>query len=614
MLSKKLQIMTFIVAAIAVFLATFNETFLNVALSPMGVALNTDASIMTWVVTAYMLGAAIMVPISAFLYKKIPTKILFLIIVGFFIVGSLIGALAQNFFMVLIARIIQALGSGMLIPVSMNIVLEIAPREKLGLYMGTMGAMTTLGPSLSLIVAGLILRIGDFHILFWVFGALCLLLFILATIFISNISKLTKPKLDILSVIYISLALIGILFSISFVFQIWWIALIVFVVGILALVLFVFRQKKLEMPLINLKPIKNKPFAISVLLNMIGLIVVFAFNVILPILLIERGADPLIASLTLFPAIFLTCIMAPIAGKIYDKFGVKWLLIIGFLIMAIFGVIIGYVFNTASFVTIGALYVPVIIGSALIIGPVQSCGLSSLKSEENPHGVTIFSTGFQIAGCVGAALFPAIFYAIIPNLPNSAFLITTIIIACICLIGFILSLVLIHLKAKEKIAKEKPTQVNAISIMKKNVFTIQKDARVIDALMVMKKKKISGMPVVDEQQNLVGYLSDGDIMRYLAKNNVVFKSAYAFVVTDENDNLFQTKLSELANMKVCDIASPDPFFVRDNTDFDEVCRILATTHKKKVPVLNKDNKMIGIIDRSEVTDYVIEKCVEKLNN
>ena len=606
--------MTFIVAAFAAFLATFNETFLNVALKPMENALNTDASIMTWVVTAYMLGAAIMVPISAFLYKKISTKILFLVIVGFFIVGSLVGALAQNFLMVLIARIIQAIGSGMLIPVSMNIVLEIAPRERLGLYMGTMGAMTTLGPSLSLIVAGLLLKTGNFHNLFWVFGGLCVILFVLAIFFIGNISKLTKPKLDILSVIYISVALIGILFAISFVFQIWWVAIIVLFVGILALSLFVLRQKKIEMPLINLKPIKNKAFSISVIINMIGLVVVFAFNVILPSLLISKGAEPLIASLTLFPAVFLTCIIAPIAGKIYDKFGAKWLLIIGFLLMAIFGVLIGYLFESSSFVVIGALYVPVIVGSAFIIGPIQSYGLSSLKPDENPHGVTIFSTGFQIAGCIGAALFPAIFYAIMPNLQDSALLITTIAIACVCLIGFILSLILIHLKSKEKAKYEKVEPVDAISsVMKKNVFTIFKDASIIDALMMMKAKKISGMPVIDDNNNLVGYLSDGDIMRYFAKNHVAFKFAYAFAVSDENDNLFQTKLSELAYMKVCDIASSDPFFVRRNTDFNEICRVLATTHKKKVPVLNEENKIVGIIDRSEVTDYIIEKCVEKLN-
>ncbi len=606
--------MTFIVAAFAAFLATFNETFLNVALKPMENALNTDASIMTWVVTAYMLGAAIMVPISAFLYKKISTKILFLVIVGFFIVGSLVGALAQNFLMVLIARIIQAIGSGMLIPVSMNIVLEIAPRERLGLYMGTMGAMTTLGPSLSLIVAGLLLKTGDFHNLFWVFGGLCVILFVLSIFFIGNISKLTKPKLDILSVIYISVALIGILFAISFVFQIWWVAIIVLFVGILALSLFVLRQKKLEMPLINLKPIKNKAFSISVIINMIGLVVVFAFNVILPSLLISKGAEPLIASLTLFPAVFLTCIIAPIAGKIYDKFGAKWLLIIGFLLMAIFGVLIGYLFESSSFVVIGALYVPVIVGSAFIIGPIQSYGLSSLKPDENPHGVTIFSTGFQIAGCIGAALFPAIFYAIMPNLQDSALLITAIAIACVCLIGFILSLILIHLKSKEKAKYEKVEPVDAISsVMKKNVFTIFKDASIIDALMMMKAKKISGMPVIDDNNNLVGYLSDGDIMRYFAKNHVAFKFAYAFAVSDENDNLFQTKLSELAYMKVCDIASSDPFFVRRNTDFNEICRVLATTHKKKVPVLNEENKIVGIIDRSEVTDYIIEKCVEKLN-
>ena len=450
-MTKNKSVLTFIVAAFAVFLATFNETFMNVALSDMCIQLDVGFSTIQWLVTAYMLGAAIMVPISAFMYRKIPTKILFLSTVGCFLIGSLLGGLAgDNFILVLVARIIQAIGSGMLIPVSMNIVLEIAPREKLGSYMGIMGAMTTLGPSLSVIIAGLLLTVADFHILFWVFGALCLICFILGAFWVGNIAKLTKPKLDILSVILISIALIGILFAISYVFILWYGALIVFALGIASLIWFVLRQKKLPDPLINLEPLKNKAFSIAVILNMLGLIIVFAFNVLLPqYLQAETGAQALYASLTLFPAIFLSCIIAPIAGRIYDKYGAKWLLIIGFIMMALFAVLLAFFIASPSLVLIGALYVPVIIGSALIIGPVQSYGLSSLKPEQNPHGVTIFSTGFQIAGCIGASLFANIYASMAINGATNSFLIVALIIAGVSVLGLVLSIILNHLKKKE---------------------------------------------------------------------------------------------------------------------------------------------------------------------
>jgi len=135
-----------VVAAFAAFLATFNETFLNVGFVPIMESLSVDVSTVQWLATAYMLGAAVMVPVSAFAYRSFPTRQLFCATTALLVIGSVIGALAPNFSVLLAGRIVQALGTGMLIPIGMNITLEVAPREKLGTYMGIMGAMTTLGP------------------------------------------------------------------------------------------------------------------------------------------------------------------------------------------------------------------------------------------------------------------------------------------------------------------------------------------------------------------------------------------------------------------------------------------------------------------------------------
>ncbi len=616
MLSKKMSVLTFMIAAFAVFLATFNETFMNVALAPMCMRLGVDSSIIQWVVTAYLLGAAIMVPISAFLYRKMPTKVLFLITVGFFIAGSLLGGLSQNsFILVLLARILQAIGSGMLIPVSMNIVLDIAPREKLGLFMGTMGAMTTLGPSISVILAGVLLNAtgNDFHILFWVFGGLTVLCFILAIFFIGNVAKLTKPKLDVISVIYISFALIGIMFAISYVFKLWWVALISLAVGIFALVLFVVRQKQIKMPLINLEPLKVKKFSLSIILNMLGLIIVFAFNVLLPLYLQSVcGFSALISSLALFPAIFISCIIAPIAGKIYDKHGPKWLLTVGFVLMAVFSVLLAVFIKSPSIYLIAGLYVPLIIGSALIIGPIQSFGLSSLKPEQNPHGVTLFSTGFQIAGSIGASLFLGIFEAFSKHeTPQTSFLIVGLIVAFVALLGLAISIILTFKKAQKTAQIQTETLKPTLAqVMKTNVYKIKENQSILEAMQMMVEKKISGMPVVDENEKLVAYLSDGDIMRYLAKNESSIKFAYSYLVTDGAEGEIDSKIKSLKDLKVCDVATTGPFFVNISDDLGEVCKKLSVSHKKKVPVLD-NGKMVGVINRSEITKYVFNTCIQE---
>jgi DHA2 family lincomycin resistance protein-like MFS transporter len=399
------------VAAFAAFLATFNETYLNVAFTPIMNYFTVDVGTVQWLATAYMLGAAVMVPVSAFLYRSIKTRTLFLTSVGLLILGSVVAAAAPCFAVLLIGRIIQSLGTGMLIPVGMNITLEAAPRERLGTYMGIMGAMTTLGPSSSVILAGVILSFFDWRIMLLVFAGLALLCFISAAFILGNIAELTHPKLDILSTILISFALIGVLYGISTAFSgNIYLSVMTAIIGIICLVFFIRRQNRIENPLIDLRPLSIRPFAVGVIINMISLIVIFAMNIVLPIYLQSAaGVSAFEASLTLFPAILMSCVMSPIAGKIYDKHGPGILLPLGFVCIAVFTASLAAFISTGSLLLFALLYVPVICGSALIIGPIQSFALSRLSYEMNPHGVIVMSTGFQIAGCIGSSLFAGIY-------------------------------------------------------------------------------------------------------------------------------------------------------------------------------------------------------------
>lgn len=629
-LSRKPAV-TLFVAAFAAFLATFNETFLNVGFAPIMESLSVDVSTVQWLATAYMLGAAVMVPVSAFAYRSFPTRPLFCATTALLVIGSVVGAFAQNFAVLLIGRIIQALGTGMLIPIGMNITLEIAPREKLGTYMGIMGAMTTLGPSSSVILAGLILAVADWHMLLWTFAALSALFFLAGAIILRDIAKLSHPRLDALSVALIGIALIGILYGISTVFGgnvI--IALVAAIIGVIALVAFIKRQGKLAEPLINLEPLKIAPFAVGVIANMLSLIVIFAMNIIVPTFMQSiLGTPALVASLTLFPAILCSCVVSPVAGRVFDKHGPGVLLPLGFACMAVFSVLTGLFVATANPIVLALIYIPVICGSALVIGPVQSFALSKLSYQLNPHGVTVMSTGFQIAGCIGSSVFTGVYVAVsavttaggapAAQAATQGMVVTGCLVGAVALVGFIVALWIRRQAALstaptaesweqaqvEEAARESGMGVepNVVSLMKTDVYTLAEDALASDAMQLFASKGISGAPVVSERGAIVGFVSDGDVMRSLANQVPAFKSAWSFIVELDNED-FNKTLGEVMKTPVSQMATRNVITVNVTDDMGAVARVLVDNHLKKAPVM-QDGHMVGIINRSNITAYAV---------
>ncbi len=638
--SSRKPAVTLFVAAFAAFLATFNETFLNVGFAPIMESLAVDVSTVQWLATAYMLGAAVMVPVSAFTYRSFPTRPLFCATTALLVIGSVVGALAQNFAVLLIGRIIQALGTGMLIPIGMNITLEIAPREKLGTYMGIMGAMTTLGPSSSVILAGLILAVADWHMLLWTFAALSALCFLAGAIILRDIAKLSHPRLDALSVALIGIALIGILYGISTVFSgNVVVALVAAIIGIIALVAFIKRQGKLAEPLINLEPLKIAPFAVGVVANMLSLIVIFAMNIIVPTFMQSiLGTPALVASLTLFPAILCSCVVSPVAGRVFDKHGPGVLLPLGFACMAVFSVLTGIFIATANPIVLALIYIPVICGSALVIGPVQSFALSKLSYQLNPHGVTVMSTGFQIAGCIGSSVFTGVYAAVsavtaaggasAAQAATQGMVVTGCLVGAVALVGFIVALWIRRQAALsaitatesweqaqvEEAAHESGMGIepSVVSLMKTDVYTLTEDALASDAMQLFASKGISGAPVVSERGTIFGFVSDGDVMRSLANQVPAFKSAWSFIVELDNED-FNKTLGEVMKTPVSQMATRNVITVNATDDMGTVARVLVDNHLKKAPVM-QDGHMVGIINRSNITAYAVSTYLGEATN
>ena len=509
------------VAAAAAFLATFNETFLNVAFTPIMADFGVDVGTVQWLTTGYLLVAAMFVPVANVLYHRFPTRGLFVSVVALMVVGSVVGALAPTFSVLLIGRLLQAVGTGLLTPLGMNITLAVSPRQKLGLMMGIMAAMTTLGPSLAIVLSGVLLTVAHWTVLLWVFGGLTLIVLVAGALVLRTVADLGRPVLDALSFVLVAVGLVGVLYGVSAAFGgAGLYAAGAGVIGLIALALFVRRQGRIAHPLLDLRPFASTPFVLGVAMTMLGLLFVFGMNVVIPLFLQSaRGLEPLAASLTLAPGILLTVVLGPIAGRLFDRHGGRWSIPLGFLTMAVFVTLVGVAAGFDSILLFGALYVPAVLATAFIIGPSQTFALSHLDRETSPHGVTVVSTGFQIAGCVGTSLAAGI-YGMLSSAGvraghgESAALLTGFrgavgLVVVTSLVGIVLAVLAHRASTSARAAAAAVAAAGAAgaevdadtvdSIMQIRGHALRSDQSVLEALQFFAHHGISGAPIVDDR-------------------------------------------------------------------------------------------------------------------
>lgn len=605
------------VAAAAAFLATFNETFLNVAFTPIMQDFGVNVSTVQWLTTGYLLVAAVFVPVAIVLYHRYPTRSLFVVVVALMTIGSVLGALAPTFEVLLIARLLQAIGTGLLTPIGMNITIAVSPREKLGLNMGIMAAMTTLGPSLAIVLSGVILTVAPWTTLMWVFAALTLAVLLAGAIVLRSTTELGRPVVDVLSFILVAVGLVGILYGVSSAFE--GSALYAGasgVAGLLALWLFVIRQRHVERPLLDLRPFSSAPFVFGVLMTMLGLIFVFAMNVVIPLFL--QGAlemPPLVASLALAPGILLTVGMGPVAGRLFDQHGGRWSIPLGFLIMAVFVTLVGVAAGSSSVWMLGILYVPAVLATALVIGPAQTFALSHLDRETSPHGVTVVSTSFQIAGCAGTSLAVGVYGALATAQAEggrtkseallSGFHGAVGVVVATSLLGIVLA-VLAYRSVRSRTAASAQGPAHTVqSIMKSDVYALSSNQTVLDALQTFRERGISGAPILDSDGKLTGFLSDGDVLRYLSAAHPSSTSIYSYSIDADGD--LDQAMSDLANLDVMRLATHDVVTIDAGAAISDAVAALSDARIRKVPVVKgEDSRPVGIVSRSAINGLAID--------
>ncbi|WP_196598573.1 MFS transporter [Pectinatus frisingensis] len=390
------------------FLSLFNETILNVALTPIMREMNVTAAIVQWLSTGYVLTVAVMVPISAFLIHTFTTRQLYLGAMGLFFAGTILAVFAPVFIVLLLARMLQATGTGLLAPIMIDTALAIYPREKYGYVMGICTCIILVGPSVGPIVSGIVLQFFPWRALFILLMPIIAACMLGSWFCLKSVIQITHPRIDVLSIIFSTTGFAALVYGMSVIGSSADMIVItsIFIVGVLSLAIFAKRQLSLQEPMLNIRVFAKPYFTLCAILVIIIQMVQFSMNIILP-MLFEDGLrlSSLQAALILFPAVLVCSVMTTVSGRMYDRLGGKTLIPLGIFLMGIFLFILSRVQVTTSVLTIALLDAGIYFGIALAWAPVQSTALQQLSTRSQAHGVAIINTFVQLGSALGTPLF-----------------------------------------------------------------------------------------------------------------------------------------------------------------------------------------------------------------
>lgn len=406
---KRMPIM--VALMMGAFVATLNETLLGNALPVLMKEFQVDATTIQWLTAAYLLVVGALIPVTALIQQWFTTRKIFLTAMLTFLTGTIVAATASAFMPLLFGRVIQAIGTGLIIPLLMNTLLNIYPAEKRGSVMGMLFLIFTFAPAIGPTLSGIIIDAMDWRWLFYTIIPITIISIIIGYYYLVNVTTITKPKVDMLSIIISTLGFGGIVYGFSASGnegwadpQVYW----TIIIGSLSLILFAVRQLRISNPILELRTFRFPMFSLSILLLIIVMMSMFAIIALLPmflqsVLLVTAFHSGLI----MLPGSVVNGLMSPVTGKLFDRFGARVIIIPGLLILCIaMYLFTGFTLESTNLQII-LTHCLLMLGVSLILVPVQTYGLNQISPEYYAHGSAIFSTLQQVAGAIGSALFIA---------------------------------------------------------------------------------------------------------------------------------------------------------------------------------------------------------------
>ncbi|MCR2038259.1 MDR family MFS transporter [Adlercreutzia caecimuris] len=636
------------VLLVGVLLAVLNQTLLSPALPAIMNDLAVDATTVQWLTSGYSLVEAVVIPLSAYLIGRFSTRQLFISAFALFTAGSLAAAIAPNFWVLLLGRVLQAACTGMSMPMVFTVILLVFPREKRGTAMGVIGLIIGFAPAVGPSVAGLLVDSVGWRALFGVVTALSVVVIVLAVAVLKNYGDFARAPFDKLSVVLCTVGLVCLLYGLSTFASTdnMIVTVALMVAGLVLCLLYVRRQLKLPEPMLQVGILGTRKYATSVIIIVIVQAALMGTGVITPLYIQGvLGFSATMSGVAMLPGALIGAFMGLVSGRLFDRFGVRRVVIPG-VIVAVLGasglVRLGI---DSGFITLTLTYTVLVVGLQFTMTPLNTWGVNSLPNSVIQHAQGVSNTLNQVAASMGTAVLvsiSALAPAVAPDAPaleqsylgdHMAF-ITTFALMCVAAL-IILFFVRDKARAAGAVAAtaaergQEPVDyaagfdgvtVDAIEgdaldpdhtytaaeVMNREPVCARDTAAMAEVIRLMDANQTSGLPVVNAAGDLVGFVSDGDVASYLGKTEIALLDStllngYRYI----DDETEASRLRDLLALNVMAVATKRVISVDAATPIDEVCALFAAKRIKKVPVV-QDGKLVGTLSRRNIMRSLVE--------
>jgi EmrB/QacA subfamily drug resistance transporter len=416
--SDKLDKNVLMVAGVVVLgaiMSILDITVVSVALNTFQEEFDATAAEVAWTMTGYTLALASVIPLTGWAADRFGTKRLYLLAVLLFTAGSVLCATATSLELLVLYRVLQGLGGGMLMPLGMTILTRAAGPERIGRVMAVLGIPMLLGPIFGPIVGGALIDAVSWHWIFLINLPIGIAAIVYAWIVLPQDSVEPSETFDWLGMLLLSPGLAAFLYGVSSIPEhgtaLAREVMVPMVLGIVLIIAFVpwaLARRNLH-PLVELRLFKNKDMTVAVLAMMLFAIAFFGASLLFPLYFIQvRGEDALGAGLLLAPQGVGAMITMPIAGILADKIGPGKIVLVGITVITI-GMAMFTQIDAATSYTymLGALFV-MGLGMGATMMPIMTAALATLTAHNVARGSTLLNITQQVAASIGTALFSVI--------------------------------------------------------------------------------------------------------------------------------------------------------------------------------------------------------------